>query len=195
MAFPNLVALKVMDPLAWLGLKRGRNRHPNLAAIHNRVRALLPNDEPVVIRYIVIVAILLTQVAQSDGRVMKCEFDHLHVLFRHIDRMPPEGIDALCQALNKHVPEMTEPELALCFQELKSLCDAKERLQVMRLLAGQATSDGAVAPSEHRALMAIAQELDVPSELIEDLEIEALSSETPPLAIEPRAGAESAKRI
>ncbi len=194
MAFPNLVALKVMDPLSWLGLKKGRNKHPNLATIHNRVRVLLPDDEPVVVRYIVIVAVLLTRVAQSDGQVLKSELDHLRVLFRDIDRMPAEGIDALCQTLNKHVPKLTEAELALCYQELKSLCDAKERLQVMRLLAGQATSDGAVAPSEHSELMAIAAELDVPLELIEDMEIEALSSEAPPLSVAP-APPGNAKRV
>jgi uncharacterized tellurite resistance protein B-like protein len=175
-----------MDPLAWLGFKRGRAKMPHLAAIQERVRALLPNDEPPVIRYIVIVAILLTRVAQSDGHVLTCELDHLRVLFRHIDRMPPDGVDALCRTLNEHVPDVGEQELAACYRELKSLCNAKERLQIMRLLASQATSDGAVAPSEHSELVAIAAALDVPVGLIEDLEIEALSSEAPPLARESR---------
>ncbi len=175
-----------MDPLAWLGLKRGRAKLPHLAAIQERVRALLPNDEPPVIRYIVIVAILLTRVAQSDGHVLNCELDHLRALFRHIDRMPPDGGDTLCRTLNEQVAELGEQELQACYRELKSLCNAKERLQVMRLLASQATSDGAVAPSEHTELMAIAEALDVPVGLIEDLEIEALSSEAPPLARESR---------
>jgi DnaJ like chaperone protein len=182
-----------MDPLAWLGLKRTRRRRANLTEIHECVRKLLPNDEPVVLRYIVIVAVLLTRVAQSDGNVLSCEMDHLRLLFQHIDRMPPEGVDELCATLNDRVPLLTEEELRLCFRELKSLCNAKERLQVMRLLASQATSDGSVAPSEHSTLVEIADGLDVPTELIEDIEIEALSSEAPPIAMHADAGPRPAK--
>jgi DnaJ like chaperone protein len=171
-----------VDPLAWLGLKPKRDEHPRLSAITQEVRRLLPDDEPVVVRYIVIVAVFLTKVAHSDGLLMQCELDHLARLFRHIDRMPPDGIDGLCRVLNDKVPELDEEEEALCLRELKALCDADERLQIMRLLASQATSDGHIVASEHGTLMEIARALDVPETEIEHIEIEAMAADRPPLS-------------
>lgn len=172
-----------MDPFAWLGLSKSRPGTAHLSAIHARVKALLPEDESVVHRYIVTVSVLLTRIAQSDGQVRPCEFDRLGVLFRHVDRMPEDGVASFCRTLNEIVPQLTPSELDLCYRELKSLCDAEERLQVMRLLASQATVDGTVAPTEHTELVAIARALDVPTELIEELEIDALTSESPPIAL------------
>jgi len=177
-----------VDPLAWLGLKKQKDAHPQLSAINTAVRELLPDDEPVVLRYIVIVAVLLTRVAHADGVFLECELNHLHQLFQHIDRMPPDGITTLCGTLNEHVPNLSEEESALCFRELKSLCNADERLQVMRLLAGLATADGGIVPSEHGTIMAIGAELGVPEESLVELEDEALAAETiptPPASLPP----------
>lgn len=146
------------------------------------VRELLPDDEPVVVRYIVVVAALLTKVAHADGVFLECELDHLRSLFRHIDRMPPDGIDRLCQVLDEAVPELTEDENELCMRELKTLCDADERLQIMRLLASQANSDGCIVASEHGTLMEIARALDVPEESMEKIEIEAIAADRPPIS-------------
>jgi uncharacterized tellurite resistance protein B-like protein len=170
-----------VDPLAWLGLRSSRSAHPNLSAIAEKVAQLLPDDEAVVRRYIVVVAVLLAKVAQSDGRFMECELDQLRNLFRHIDRMPASGIDALCTLLDERVPNLTEAELGLCYRELKSLCDGAERRQVLRLLASQATADGHIVPSEHGALVEIAQELGVTEPELADLEIEAIAGGELPL--------------
>ncbi len=165
-----------MAPLAWLGLRK-RGQHPNLSQIQERVRELLPDDEPVVIRYIVIVAVLLTRVAYADGRFLKCELDHLRALFKHIDRMPDGGIDVLCDVLNEVAPSLPNAELELCFRELKALCDGTERQQVMRLLTSQAKADGQIASSEHAVLRAIAAELDIPNETMDEIELSALAGE------------------
>jgi uncharacterized tellurite resistance protein B-like protein len=171
-----------MDPLAWLGLTKSKADGTPLGALHVRVKALLPEDEPVVHRYIVIVAVLLIRVAQADGQVRRSALDYLQGLFRHVDRMPKDGIDDLCSALREWVPRMTPSDLEVCYRELKSLCDARERLQIMRLLASQATVDGSVAPPEHAELVRIARALDVSTDLIEQLEIDALSTGLPPVA-------------
>lgn len=173
-----------MDPLALLGFRSKGESHVHLSALHERVRELLPDDEPVVVRYIVVVAVLLTKVAHSDGRFLECELDHLRVLFRHIDRMPPDGIEVLCTTLNEHVPQLSEAELELCFREIKSLCNAEERRQIMRLLASQATSDGHIVAPEHGTLLRIAEALDVPSGEMEQIEIDALSADRPPVSFD-----------
>ncbi len=165
-----------MDPLAWLGLRSRKETHPNLNALHEIVAQLLPDDEPVVLRYIVVVSVLLTRVAHADGVLLQCELDRLRQLFEHIDRMPVAEIDHLCEMLNERVPKLTEPEHELCFTELKSLLDADERLQVMRLLASQATADGGIAPAEHGTLADIARQLGVPTDKLADIEREALAS-------------------
>lgn len=177
-----------MDPLAWLGLKKQREAHPRLSAINVAVRDLLPEDEPVVLRYIVIVAVLLTRVAHADGVFLECELTHLRQLFQHIDRMPPDGINTLCATLNENAPTLSDDEIELCYRELKSLCDADERLQVIRLLAGLATADGGIVPSEHGTLMKIAAELGVPEEALAEVEEEALTRgavPTPPASLPP----------
>ena len=65
----NLLPSRFVDPLAWLGLKSKKDAQQGLSAIQSEVRSLLPDDEPVVVRYIVIVAVLLTRIAFADGRV------------------------------------------------------------------------------------------------------------------------------
>jgi uncharacterized tellurite resistance protein B-like protein len=173
-----------VDPLAWLGLKR-RDEHPHLAAIRRVVKELLPNDEPVVHRYIVVVALLLTRVARADGVFLQCELNQLHRLFEHVERLAPDAIDTLCTALNEHAEDLDDDELELCFHELKALCDADERLQVMRLLAAIATADGKIAPSEHGALMEVAAALGVAEGDLAHLESEALQTTKLPLSVAP----------
>ncbi|MFP6685479.1 MAG: TerB family tellurite resistance protein, partial [Polyangiaceae bacterium] len=129
-----------------------------------------------VVRYIVIVAVLLTRIAFADGRVAQSEVDRVCALFRHIDRIPPSRIDSFWHSLMEHVPKLSDHECSLCFRELKALCNAEERFQVMRLLASQAIADGDIHPSEHSELMAIAYELDVPARDIEELATEVLAS-------------------
>ena len=110
-----------MDPLAWLGLRKGRSEYPRLSALRTVVRELLPDDEAVVIRYIVVVAVLLSRVAFADGRFLECEREHLRLLFQHIDRMPPDGIERLTVALNEHAEHVSNDELELCYLHLQSL--------------------------------------------------------------------------
>ena len=51
-----------MGLLAWLGLKQGGS-FPNLDALLTELRAALPDDEAVVLRYIATVIVLLGKVA------------------------------------------------------------------------------------------------------------------------------------
>jgi uncharacterized tellurite resistance protein B-like protein len=147
-----------VDPLAWLGLRESADS--NLVKIQTAVRDVLPKDrEAVVVRYIVVVCILLTRVACADGRVDRSELDHLRALLRRVDRLPAAGIDAVCRILHQRVPALTREELKLCYCELRALCDAKERRQVMRLLADLARVDGTIGEAELRELDAIAGQL------------------------------------
>jgi uncharacterized tellurite resistance protein B-like protein len=130
----------------------------------------------------VVVAILLTRVAHADGRVVDAELDRLRALFQHIDRMPPDGIDALCEALNQSAPKLSTAEITLCYGELKSLCDSTERRQVLRLLASQASADGEIHAEEHTELVEIAKQLGIPEAEVKDLEDEALRASKLPLA-------------
>lgn len=166
-----------MDPLSWLGLRKQQDEHPSLQAIHAAVAGVLPDDEPVVVRYIVIVAALLTRVAQADGVFLQCELDHLRELFRHVDRLAPDGVDQVCGVLNERVPQMTLDEWQLCFRELKSLCDAGERRHVLRLLTEQAISDGGLAAQEHSALAEVARELGIDDDGLRALESEILAQQ------------------
>lgn len=156
-----------MDPLAWLGLRDPEESH--LAAIQRSVREVLPDDEAVVIRYIVIVAILLTRVAYSDGTLVRSELDHLRGLFRHIDRLPPEGIEQLCDTLYERVPELAAGDVERCMKELRSLCDRSERRQVVRLLADLARADGQIGAPERGALQRIGAELDIDEGELDEL--------------------------
>jgi DnaJ like chaperone protein len=147
-----------VDPLAWLGLRESADS--SLVKIQAAVRDVLPKDrEAVVVRYIVVVCVLLTRVAYADGRVDRSELDHLRALLRRVDRLPSAGIDAVCRILHQRVPALTRDELKLCYCELRALCDAKERRQVMLLLADLARVDGTIGEAELCELDAIAHEL------------------------------------
>lgn len=163
-----------MDPLAWLGLRKERS---HLSALHAEISQLLPDDEAVVVRYMTVVAVLLTRVAHADGRVYDSERKRLVSLFRHADRLPPEGIEHLCTSLDEQVPKMSEDEINTCYAELRSLCDAQERLQVVRLLARQATADGEIHVEEHGTLVEIAKALGISEDVLEESEIVAMAEE------------------
>jgi uncharacterized tellurite resistance protein B-like protein len=146
--------------LAWLGLKDG-GEYPNLDALMKELRKALPDDESVLIRYIAIVCVLIAKVAWADGRLSDEEEANLRDLLQHVDRISPSGVDAVCRTLKGKLPELTDEELNLCYRELKSLCDGRERFEIIRLLARLAAVDGATSTAEHVELEAIASHLGV----------------------------------
>ncbi len=149
-----------MGLLSWLGLKDGAE-YPNLDALMKELRKALPDDESVLIRYIAIVCVLIAKVAWADGRLSAKEEETLRDLLQHVDRISPSGVEAVCQALKGKLPDVSDEELTLCYRELKSLCDARERFEIIRLLARLAAVDGETSTAEHHELEAIANKLGV----------------------------------
>jgi DnaJ like chaperone protein len=162
--------------LSWLGLKRGDD-YPNLDALIKELRKALPDDESVFIRYIAVVVVLIGRVAWADGRLSAEEEQNLRELLAHIDRLSPAGIEAVCGALRGQAPKVNEEELELCYRELKSLCDARERVEIIRLLAKLAVVDGETSTAEHAELEAIAAELGISLMDLATVEHEAASQQ------------------
>ncbi|MDC3952479.1 tellurite resistance TerB family protein [Polyangium jinanense] len=150
-----------MGLLAWLGLKRG-DTYPNVDALLAELRRALPDDEAVVLRYIAAVVVLLGKVAGVDGRLTEGEEQTLRSLLAHIEGLSPEAIEAVTHALKGKLPELREEELTLCVRELKSLCDGRERVEVIRLLAKVAVADGRLSDVERAELHHVAADLGVP---------------------------------
>jgi DnaJ like chaperone protein len=146
--------------LAWLGLQKGQE-YPNLGALLKELKKALPDDEGVLLRYVAIVIVLLGKVALADGRLSVKEDQALHTLLTNVGRISPASVDAVCDALQGKLPNVTDAELDLCFRELRSLCDHMERVEVVRLLLTLAAVDGDPSTSEHAQVDAIAQELGV----------------------------------
>jgi DnaJ like chaperone protein len=147
--------------LAWLGLQQ-EGAFPNLQALLRELRKALPDDEPVVLRYIAIVVVLLGKVACVDGRFSDKEEDLLRALLTHVEGLTPSGIDAVCEALRGKLPSLQEAEEDRCYRELKALCNAEERAHVMRLLVQLAAADGTPTDAEQAEIQHIAEELGVP---------------------------------
>jgi DnaJ like chaperone protein len=147
--------------LHWLGFKQG-DEYPHLDALVAEVRRALPDAETVVRRYIAIVVVLLGKMAYVDGRFSQEEEERLRALLSRLDRIAPAGVDAVCEILRGNVPELSEQELTLCYREVKALCDGKERVDVVRLLADLASADGAMTDEEEAELRAIAREIGAP---------------------------------
>jgi len=158
-----------MGLLAWLGLKPG-DAHPNVDALLSELRRALPHDESVVLRYIAAVVVLLGKVATADGRFTQDEEHTLRSLLANIEGLTPEAIEAVTRALHNKIPEISDEELTVCVRELKSLCDGKERLEVCRVLAKVAVSDGSLTPAERAELHHVADELGVPESDLEAVE-------------------------
>jgi DnaJ like chaperone protein len=146
--------------LAWLGIQKA-HEYPNLDALLKELRHALPDDEPVVLRYIAIVVVLLGRVAVADGRFSAKEDQALTALLTRIGRISPAGVEAVGKALQGKLPAVTEAELELCYRELKSLCDHNERVEVVRLLLQLAEVDGDPCTSESAEIERVAQQLGV----------------------------------
>jgi DnaJ like chaperone protein len=157
--------------LEWLGLERNEG-YPNLDKLVAELRRALPHDEAVIIRYLAVVIALLGQVAYADGRLTPAEETTVRRLLEHTGRLAPAAVDAVCTALRTDLGDMRDEERERCYREIRSLCDARERVQVMRLLIGVAAADGALSPQEEAEIHAIASELAVPPD-----EVEALTDE------------------
>lgn len=164
--------LPAVGLLAWLGLKRGDD-FPNLDALIKELRKALPDDESVFIRYLAIIIVLIGRVAWADGKLSAAEEQNLRELLAHIDRLSPSGVEAVCAILRAHVPKVNAEELSLCYRELKSLADARERVEIIRLLAKLAVVDGETSTAEHAELEAIAAELGISINDLADVESEA----------------------
>jgi DnaJ like chaperone protein len=147
--------------LAWLGFQQ-EGSLPNLQALLQELRKALPDDEPVVLRYIAIVVVLLGKVACVDGRFSDKEEELLRALLTHVEGLAPSGIEAVCTALQGKLPSLQEAEEDRCYRELKALCNADERTHVMRLLVRLAAADGAPSSAEQAEIQHIAEELGVP---------------------------------
>jgi len=158
--------------LAWLGLKQG-DTYPNLDALMAELRRALPDDESVVLRYIAAVAVLLVQVASADGRFTQREEQTLRELLTHIKGLKPADIDVVARGLEGTVTELTDEERSVCVRELKAICDGRERVEVVRLLAKVAAADGKLTPAERSELRQVAEELAVPEDELEAVENEA----------------------
>ena len=156
-----------MGLLSWLGIRDG-DEYPNLDALRVALREALPNDEGVVVRYITIVVALLGKMACADGHFTDEEEAKLRDLLAHVDRLSSSGVDAVCTALKGKIPSRSEEEIALCYREIKALCDGRERRQVLRLLAQLAGTDGRMSEAERAELRVIAAEIGVPPEEILD---------------------------
>ncbi|WP_153821138.1 TerB family tellurite resistance protein [Polyangium spumosum] len=152
-----------MGLLAWLGLKRG-DTYPNVDALLAELRRALPDDESVVLRYIAAVVVLLGKVAgaDADGRLTENEEQTLRSSLAHINGLSSDAIEALTRALKGKLPELRDEELALCVRELKTLCDGRERVEILRLLAKVAAADGRLSPAERAELHNVAADLGVP---------------------------------
>ena len=160
-----------MGILSWLGIRQG-DEYPNLDALLKELKRALPDHESVVLRYIAIVVVLLSKVAWADGNFSDGEEEELRELLAHIDKLSPSAVDAVCTKLRVQAPEVNEEELALCYRELKALCDGRERMEVMRLLTQLAAADGEPTETEHAALKSIADELGIPADDLASVEQE-----------------------
>ena len=126
-----------MGILAWLGLTEG-DETKNLDAIYGAIVRAMPDAEPVVHRYVATVVVLLGRAAHADRDLTEAEEVALRGLLAEVDRLPLRGIDTICELLRAHAATVTEHEIGLCYREVKALCDAKERLGIVRVVAATA---------------------------------------------------------
>ena len=137
------------------------------------MRSLLPDDEAVVVRYIVVVSALLARTALADGRVLGSERASLRSLFEHIDSLPKDGIERLIACLEEQANKLQPDELETCYREIRSICDHGERLQVLQRLVEVADADGRIHAREAQILQATASELSIASEELDSMLLQA----------------------
>jgi uncharacterized tellurite resistance protein B-like protein len=124
-----------------------------------RVREHLPGADDETVRVVTALAGLLTAVAYADRDYSDAEEATLRAALARVHGMTNAGVDAVCDALRRHVISARAVEVPRYTRELKELGDVELRREILDVLVDLAAADGNITTPETNLLRQITTSL------------------------------------
>jgi uncharacterized tellurite resistance protein B-like protein len=116
------------------------------------VRASMAGTDEETVRIVVAIAGLLGTVAYADRRYAPVEEARIRGELARIEALTPVAIDSICDALRRHIVEISTIEAPFYARELLGLADRDLRMQVLDALVDLAAADGEITVAETNLL-------------------------------------------
>ncbi|MGD8863772.1 MAG: TerB family tellurite resistance protein [Myxococcales bacterium] len=116
------------------------------------VREHLPDAPEQDARLVVAVTGLLASVAYADREYSEDEREHVRESLERVHGLSPEGVQAICIALDTDILELAAINTQAFTRDLRELTDLEVRREVLDVLVDLAAADGEVSMSETELL-------------------------------------------
>jgi uncharacterized tellurite resistance protein B-like protein len=116
------------------------------------VRANMAGTDEETVRIVVAIAGLLGTVAYADRRYTAEEETRIRRELLGIEALTPAAIDAICDALRRHIVEISTVEAPFYARELLALAERDLRVHVLDALVDLAAADDEITVSETNVL-------------------------------------------
>lgn len=124
-----------------------------------RVREHLPQADDESIRVVAALGGLLAAVAYADRDYSNDEEAMVRSVIGRVNGMTPTGVEAVCDAIRRHVVEASTVGIPRFTRELRELCDRELRREVLDALVDLAAADGRLSVAETNLLRQITTSL------------------------------------
>ena len=124
-----------------------------------RVREHLPEADDETVRVIAALGGLLAAVAYADRDYSSDEEALVRQVLGRVEGMTAAGVDAICDALRRHVVEASTVGIPRFTRELHELGDPELKREVLDALVDLAAADGQITVSETNLLRQITTSL------------------------------------
>jgi uncharacterized tellurite resistance protein B-like protein len=143
----------------WLGSAKHLDTPRGTEEILTRVREHLPGADDETTRVVAALGGLLAAVAYADRHYSTDEEAVVRKLLARVNGMTEAGIEAICDAMRRHVIEASTVGIPRFTRELRELGDTELRREVLEALVDLAAADGRVTMSETNLLRQITTSL------------------------------------
>lgn len=143
----------------WLGSAKNLDAPRGTEEILARVREHLPDADDETARVVAALGGLLAAVAYADRDYSSDEEAVVRRLLARVHGMTDAGIDAICDAMRRHVIEASTVGIPRFTRELRELGDAELRREVLEALVDLAAADGRITMNETNLLRQITTSL------------------------------------
>lgn len=139
----------------WLGSAKNLEAPADAREILHRARQFLPDADDETARVVAALGGLLAAVAYADRNYSTEEEAVVRRLLARVAGMTEAGVDAICDAMRRHVVEASTVGIPRFTRELRELGDTDLRREVLEALVELAAADGTITTSETNLLRQI----------------------------------------
>jgi uncharacterized tellurite resistance protein B-like protein len=123
------------------------------------VRAHLRSADEETVRVVTCIAGLLGTVAYADRDYSAAEEQRVRAELARVHGMPEAGIDAIADALRRHIVEVSTVLVQRYCRSLRELADRELRQELLEVLVDVAAADGTISHAEVNVLRQVTSAL------------------------------------